>query len=324
MINRFLLLSSFLFICFPTIKAQRCGCTDPLAQNYSIRNQLNDGSCTYKNSSIKPQRSFLLSKELYESSGIIEYKNYLITHNDDTDTHLYLLEKTSGNIVKKITLPNVTNIDWEAITQDETHIYIGDFGNNGSGTRTNLRIIRIEKSSLEQNPKIDFIHFDYENRPLLKTTQPNATDFDCEAFIIKDDSIYLFTKQWLNEKTSVYSLPIIPGKYLAKKQMEYDIKGLITDASYNKKLNFIVLCGYSKLLQPFIYLMYDFKNNLFFSGNVRRIKIALSFHQIEGIHLTDEGKLFITNETFIKKIIANNPAQLHIFDVAKFLNLSVE
>jgi hypothetical protein len=232
---------------------------------------------------------------------------------------LYLLEKTSGKLIKKILIPTIKNIDWEAITQDNTHIYIGDFGNNASGTRSNLKIIRIEKSSLEQNPKIDFIHFDYENRPLLKTAQPNATDFDCEAFIIKDDSIYLFTKQWLNEKTSIYSLPITPGNYLAKKQVEYDVKGLITDATYNKKLNLLVLSGYSKTLQPFVFLVYDFKNNLFFSGNVRRIKIALSFHQIEGIYITDDAKLFVSNETFIKKILANNPAQLHIFDLVHFL-----
>ena len=319
MIKYFWIILSLFYVSIVNFQAQRCGCTDSLAQNYHIRNQQNDGYCTYKNSTINQQSSFLLSKELSESSGIIEYNNYLITHNDDTDTHLYILEKTSGNIIKKIAIPSVTNIDWEAITQNETHIYIGDFGNNGSGTRTNLKIIRIEKSSLEQNPKFDFIHFDYENRPLLKTAQPNATDFDCEAFIIKDDSIYLFTKQWLNEKTSIYSLPITPGNYLAKKQVEYDVKGLITDATYNKKLNLLVLSGYSKTLQPFVFLVYDFKNNLFFSGNVRRIKIALSFHQIEGIHITDDAKLFVSNETFIKKILANNPAQLHIFDLVHFL-----
>jgi hypothetical protein len=319
MLKKILFQLSIFHLVFYNFQAQRCGCSDPLAQNYNSRNQLNDGSCSYKNSVLKPQRSFILPNELSESSGLIEYNNYLITHNDDTDTHLYLLEKTSGKLIKKILIPTIKNIDWEAITQDNTHIYIGDFGNNASGTRSNLKIIRIEKSSLEQNPKIDFIHFDYENRPLLKTAQPNATDFDCEAFIIKDDSIYLFTKQWLNEKTSIYSLPITPGNYLAKKQVEYDVKGLITDATYNKKLNLLVLSGYSKTLQPFVFLVYDFKNNLFFSGNVRRIKIALSFHQIEGIYITDDAKLFVSNETFIKKILANNPAQLHIFDLVHFL-----
>lgn len=319
MITCYTTLVSLFTICISNFQAQHCGCTDPLAQNYSIRHQQNDGSCIYKNTVIKPFRSYNLAKELDENSGIIEYNNYLITHNDDSDNQLYLLDKTNGTTIKKIALPTVKNVDWEAISQDEKYLYVGDFGNNGTGARANLRILKIEKSTLESTPKIEYIHFDYENRNLPKTSKSNATDFDCEAFIIKNDSIYLFTKEWLSEKTSVYVLPITQGNYVAKKLVEYDVKGLITDASYNKKLHCVVLSGYSKTLQPFIYLLYDFKNNSFFSGNVRRIKIALSFHQIEGIHLTDEGILYCTNETFVKKPLANNAAQLHIFSLTKYL-----
>jgi hypothetical protein len=41
----------------------------------------------------------------------------------------------------------VVNKDWEDFTR-HTYFYIGDFGNNVSGNRKDLHILRIEKESL--------------------------------------------------------------------------------------------------------------------------------------------------------------------------------
>ena len=200
----FFLLSVF------SIHAQISGCTDPVSKNYNSIATENDGSCVYKNLKLKPEYSVKLSDSINETSGLIVFDNLLWTHNDDHDKTIYGLDSL-GKIKKKITLENVTNHDWEEISQDSTHIYIGDFGNNYSGNRTDLNILKIEKKSfLAQNPIIEKISFNYSDQTDLLAQKPNTTDFDCEAFIVSKDSIYLFSKQWKSSKTNIYVYPNNP------------------------------------------------------------------------------------------------------------------
>ncbi|KDN54733.1 hypothetical protein [Flavobacterium seoulense] len=303
------------------IYSQIAGCTDPLSKNYNPQATINDGSCKYKSVKIKPTFTVKLSDSIVETSGIITFDNLLWTHNDDTDTTIYGLD-TLGNIKKKINLNRVINTDWEEISQDSSYIYVGDFGNNYQGNRTDLHILRIEKNSFLANQAvIDTISFSYADQIDFSAQKPNTTNFDCEAFIVSQDSIYLFTKQWNSSKTSIYALPKTPGNHIAQLKQTLDTKSLVTGAIYLEDKKLIALCGYSKMGKTFIYLLSDFKDYDFLSGNKRKIKLKLPFHQIEGITTTD-GKLFyLTNELFIKKPIANNPQQLHWFDLSSHLKL---
>ena len=260
-----------------------------------------------------------LSDSLRETSGLIAFDNLLWTHNDDHDKTIYGINPL-GLIQKKISLEKAINKDWEEISQDSTYLYIGDFGNNYTGNRTDLQILRIEKKSfLLENPVIDTISFSYSNQTDFTKKTENTTDFDCEAFIVSQDSIYLFTKQWKQSKTSVYVLPKKPGNYIAQLKQTIDVQGLITGATFLPQKKLIVLCGYSKTVQPFLYLLYDYKNNDFLSGNKRKIKIPLPFHQIESISTQDGLHYFLTNEALIKKPLLNSPQKLHQFDLSPFL-----
>ena len=300
-------------------QAQISGCTDPLSKNYNPIATLNDGSCNYVSVKIKPKYSVKLDAILKETSSLTQSDSLFWTCNDDADTALYAID-TKGIIQNKIELKNATNTDWEEISQDSDHFYIGDFGNNVSGNRKNLHILRVEKQSLSQNnPKIDTLSFSYSNQTDFTKTKSNATNFDCEAFIVSDDSIYLFTKQWKEKRTSVYVIPKTPGNYIAQLQESFNVKGLITAATYLPKKKLLVLAGYSKSLSPFIYLFYDYNNSSFFSGNKRKITIALPFHQIEGISTQDGLHYYLTNENFVKKPIINVPQQLHQLDLSAFL-----
>lgn len=311
----------FLFICFSIqTNAQVLGCTDVLAKNYNPLATVNDGSCRYKPKAIKPKFSVVLDKLLHETSGLIFWNGLLWTHNDDTDTLLYGLDTLSGAIVKKIQLSHVTNRDWEEIAQDSAYVYIGDFGNNYKGNRKDLKVLRIEKQTLLlHQPKIDTIAFQYPNQMDFSLQHSNRTNFDCEAMIVTQDSLYLFTKEWKSKKTSLFSVPKIRGNYIAKYKTTFNVKGLITGATYLKNQNLVVLCGYSKKLKPFLYLLYDYKDNDFFSGNKRIIKLKLPFHQIEGIATNDGVHYYISNENFTRKPIIAVSQQLHMLDLAFFL-----
>lgn len=311
---------SIFFLIFSSGYAQIKGCTDPLSKNYNPNATVNDGSCLYKNLKIKPQYSIKLSDSIHETSGLIAFDNLLWTHNDDHDKTIYGLD-TLGKIHKKIILDKVINNDWEEISQDSAYLYIGDFGNNASGNRTDLNILKIEKKSfLEGNPIIEKISFRYSDQTDLSAKKPNTTNFDCEAFIVSKDSIYLFTKQWSSSKTNIYVLSKQSGDHVAQLKHSLDTKGLVTGATYLESKNLVVLCGYSKIGKPFLYLLYDYKNNDFLSGNKRRITIKFPILQIEGIATKDGLHYYLTNESLVRKPIINVPQQIHRIDLSPILN----
>lgn len=313
---QFLLLS---IVLASNVEAQILGCTDPLSKNYNPQATVNDGSCQYKKAKIKPVFSKKLDKKLHETSGLIFWKGKLWTQNDDKDTAIYALDTISGEIQQAYELKNVVNKDWEEISQDSSYLYIGDFGNNVAGNRKDLHFLRIEKNSLLGNPVIDTIHFSYSDQIDFKPSKANKTDHDGEAFIVTKDSIYIFTKQWTSQQTALYALPKIPGHHVAQLKAVQDIKGLVTGATYLESKNIVVLCGYTKRLKPFLYLLYDFKGTDFFAGNKRRIKLRLPFHQIEGIATEDGLHYYLTNENFSRKPFLNKAQKFHKFDLSGFL-----
>ncbi len=298
--------------------AQVYGCTDRLAANYDQAATVNNGSCIYNAASIAPVASLPLAETLTETSGLICWNNYIWTHNDNLDTNIYCLDTLRGNIIQSYPLSGVKNNDWEEISQDEGYIYIGDFGNN-SGNRKDLKILKISKNSLTGgSPVIDSISFVYSDQTDF-TPAANDNDYDCEAFIVSADSIYLFTKQWASEGTSVYSLSKNPGDHVAKLRASFDINGLITGAVYLEQKGILALTGYTGRLEPFLYLLYDFSAPDFFGGNKRKIDILLPYYQVEGIAASGNVKFYITNEHFSFRPLINVGQQIHVLDLSQFL-----
>lgn len=299
-------------------ESQEFGCTDRLAINYDESATINDGSCIYNQSNILPLASLPLETTITETSGLIFWENQFWTHNDNLDKNLYALDTIYGRIVQPYQLTGIINVDWEEISQDEDFIYIGDFGNN-SGNRNDLKVYRIEKKSIFGNsPVNDSICFTFSDQTDF-TAAGNNNDFDCEAFIVSKDSIYLFTKQWVTNQTSVYSLPKTPGSYTAEYKSTFNVNGLITGAVYLEMQRIIVLSGYSERLKPFLFLLYDFSGSDFFNGNKRKIEVLLPFHQIEGITTTNGLKYFITNESFSLDPFIKTRQKIHLFDLRPFL-----
>jgi hypothetical protein len=306
-------------------RAQEPGCTDPLALNYSPSAVVNDGSCSYAPVTVSPLVSMDLDPVLEETSGLVCWDDLVWTHNDNTDTTLYGLDGSDGHIEKTFALTGVVNNSWEEISQDKDYLYLGDFGNNDNGNRTDLHLLRIAKKSLQGgDPQIDTLWFSYADQTDLEPAGANATDFDCEAFIVSSDSIYLFTKQWVSLGTQVYRLPKIPGTHVALKVTGYPVEGLITGATWFEAEHLVVLCGYTSLLSPFLYLLYDFEGTRFFSGNKRRVSVSLPFHQVEGVASTDGTTYYLSNEYFEFQSLAQTTQMLHIFHLEELLGAYLE
>jgi hypothetical protein len=307
-----------LLIGFYYSKAQISGCTDPKAINFSTLATQNDGTCIYSPVAVDPFMSWNLPENVIETSGLIIWENKIWTHNDDTDNNLYAFETDDFDNNQPFELSGTVNVDWEEISQDSNYIYIGDFGNNSNGNRADLHILRVEKKSVLINfPVIDTIQFSYSLQTNFDPAGPNNTDYDCEACVVSGDSIYLFTKEWISNKSSIYSLPKLPGEYVAKYQATYDVQGLITGSTYLESKGLIVLSGYNSLVQPFLFLLYDFTGRYFFDGNKRKISLNLPFHLVDGITTEDGLIYYVSNEKLSQTITTNQ--KLHKIDLSEYL-----
>jgi hypothetical protein len=295
------------------------GCTDRAARNFNAQATENDGSCTYDPASVKPAVRFKQPGALMENSGMIHWNGRLWQHNDGGGAPAIYAMDTAGKIVQTVIVSGASNIDWEDIAQDSTHIYIGDFGNNSNGARTELTVYKVAKSDIAKSTAdntvpaetIRFRYADQDEKPT--PVAPNTTDFDCEALIAFGDSLYLFTKEWSGRQTTIYSLPKTAGTHAATRRARLDVNGLVTGADIHPTHHTVALTGYTKTLNRFAYLLYDFNGNDFFSGNKRRIGIQ-GPGQTESVAFLGQSLLAIGSEA-----ISVLPAKLETMDFASFL-----
>ena len=310
-------LTLFISLLFSPIIFGQFGCTDSQATNFNASASINDGSCLYNPTNYSLNLVANLVDTLSENSGLVWAAGKLYTFNDSgSGTKVYEVT-ANGTIIRTIHIANSTNVDWEAMTSDSTYFYIGDFGNN-NGNRTDLCIYRLLKSEVTNNALdtvvAEKMNFSWADQ-LDFTSAYNANDFDCEAFYATEDSLFLFSKNWVDLKTKCYSLPNYWIDTLnATLNSQFDVDGLITDACKDTINDRIYLLGYknngSNFYTSFIWCLWDHASNFIFSGNKRRIEIGnvLTVSQTEGITLSDNGTAYVSAEKVIN--IITIPAKL--------------
>jgi hypothetical protein len=108
------------------------------------------------------------------------------------------------------------------------------------------------------------------------------------------DSLYLFTKNWVNQTSSIYQLPIKPGRYMAKKIGEFNSRGLVTASTYYKGT--LYLLGYANFV-PFIWKFDNLHSfNLKDEIGKRYDILSLAGSQTEGIAVLNDTTLLISAE----------------------------
>ena len=287
--------------------AQTTGCTDPAATNFSPSATVNDGSCAYAVTYYNPLLRAPFAAGIAESSGMVLSGGKLWTHNDSGNpAQIFSVDTNTGAILQTVYVDNFPNTDWEDIAADSAFIYIGNFGNN-NGTRRDLSILKIAKANIGTAAVVHLnaqeIAFSYTDQTSYTST--TTTNFDCEALLVRGDSLYLFTKNYGDNQTRVYKLPKTPGTYAVTPYTHFNTNGLITGADYNPVTREVVLVGYTFVVvglgvqsKSFLYFLNDFKADSFFSGNKRRIEIAnTNGWQIEGVCYAPGGQFIISCET---------------------------
>jgi hypothetical protein len=143
-----------------------------------------------------------------------------------------------------------------------------------------------------------FVPYAYDNQTDFTDHGENQTDFDCEAMLLFQSELHLFTKQWLSRKTTHYRINQSTG--IAETIESFDVQGLITGADISDDKKTVALLGYNTSGFPdvFVWLLWDFNDEHFFSGNKRRIELGtpLTLGKSEGIGFSGNCKGYITNE----------------------------
>lgn len=242
-----------------------------------------------------------LPSTVSESSGLIYFDGRLITHNDSGSTNmLFEIDSISGAITRTVIVNNAVNVDWEALAQDSTHIYIGDIGNN-SGSRTDLKIYKIDKNDYlnSTNVSAEVINFSYSDQVSF-SPNPNNTEWDSETIISLDSNLVIITKDWVTESSKAYTIPKTTGAHSALPMATIlNNSGLITDAAYNPVTSELYLVGYNNILQPFLWIGQNVLENDLFAGVFTQIWLpSLGFEQIEAIAEVAPDRYFMTSEAY--------------------------
>lgn len=306
-----------LFVLFKITPAfsQVAGCRDPYANNYDPSATINDGSCTYDDTYYTPPELVSpVSDLLKENSGLQWAGNSLWSFNDRGGSPvLYRIDTASNAILQTVTLGGAINIDWEETAFDGTNFYVGDFGNNLNGARTDLKIYKFAFSTIQAdyttNPEytipaeqIDIINFTYRDQPANPdSVELNTTKFDCEAMIIDDGKIHLFTKNWVDFTSTHYVInSLLAGDYVAAPLETLNTGYLVTGADKAPGQNITVLLGYQTtgFRTHYMHILSDYSNGNYFNGNKRKITLrnATYMGQAEGITFRNDTYGYISNE----------------------------
>ena len=263
--------------------------------------------------SISQPKDLLLNKQLpkalKEVSGICYQNNNIWAISDKPHPNFFRLD-ARGNVVQKIKLQNTTVTDVEAITADGSYLFIGDVGDN-NGSRASRTIYKVAINKIGKEPQTEVageeIHFTFSGEGVASGKK--GTDFDCEAIVPFNDSLYLITKRRTDDQSELYVIPKTSGTYVARLISKLDTKGLITDAAMNPLKNELALAGYEKGHErPFVLLIKNFKGNDLFSGTIERIELSETNRefQMEGITFKSNDVLYLSCEE-----TKNNPATIY-------------
>ena len=248
----------------------------------------------------------VLNDDVKETSGLANVNGKLYTHNDSGGSNLlYEINALTGDVIRSITVNGATNVDWEDLANDDTHLYIADIGNN-LGSRSDLKIYKILKSDLDANITVnaETISFSYADQSTF-TYAPFTTPYDAEALIAYNGQLYVFTKNWENLMSKVYSIPTVPGSYEVTSVDEDVLDVMVTGAAIDEAEGAVALVGYTNPYDnntPFkstIVKLSDFTGDNFFSGSIAEYKIqdSLIVGQIEAILFNTTSEFYLSTES---------------------------
>jgi hypothetical protein len=233
-----------------------------------------------------------LPKELKETSGLFcpEVGSAYTVNDSGNKPIIYNIDNTGRIISEKLVAAK--NRDWEALTGDRQHFYIGDVGNN-NGKRKFVQIHAVPKQDSRSASNVTTSQIFYINNSVKKNEYLNH-DFDAEALINLDDSLFLFSKSWNTGTLFVYQLNKIEPKQSVEHVAEIEgLPGIVTGGDFDSKNNRFILVGYElKGMGSF----YPFIAILNKDLTLHKSFALPDYGQVEGMCVTPNAEVWFTQE----------------------------
>lgn len=234
-----------------------------------------------------------LPDELNETSGLEAIDSELITFNDSGgEAKLYYLNQ-NGSIVYEREIIGASNIDWEDITLDSSFIYIADIGNN-LDRRRDLNIIKVPIDKRDSS-SFELIEFYYPEQERFDTPY-DSSQYDAEALVSINDSLYLFTKNKLKVLTEVYRLPKEAGTYKAEKIGIINTESIITSADYNTSTKLLAFTSTVDFTNYSLQTIENFDINRLTNFKINTNLIPVGRSQIEAVKIINLNSFWISSE----------------------------
>lgn len=236
-----------------------------------------------------------LPEVLHESSALVKFKNIFISLNDSGNENALYVFNEKGDMLNTCTIENTQNVDWEALSFDgDSTLYIGDIGNNNNIRKDQrIYIVSIHEVISKRSTKADIISFNYPDQKEFPP-QEDALYYDAETSIIRNDSLFVLTKNRtvpFDGVIKVYGLSIKSGEQTPKvyPKIQLDSTSWMEDSATDGELfgNLLFLNTYSKVY------VFKWKNGHFEQQD--KIYPFDYFTQKEGIAV-DENYIYISEE----------------------------
>jgi len=202
-----------------------------------------------------------LSGLVRETSGLARTVSGIWTINDSGDSAaIYQLDGQTAELKKKLFVDNALNIDWEAMAADSDALYVADCGNN-RGQRTRFDIYRVAKADAESTTSGRLVQSSAQRFSFADHQQPASSKkhgYDCEAMVVVEEQLWVFTKDRKDRNSRVYRLDISKNEQQAEPQELLTVNGLITGADYDANTGLLALLGYrgsKKASKGFVWLV---------------------------------------------------------------------
>jgi hypothetical protein len=233
-----------------------------------------------------------LPDELRETSGLYcPEVGSAYTVNDSGNTPIIYNIDTTGRVIAQKTV-STKNIDWEALTGDSQHFYIGDVGNN-NGKRKLVQIHTVPKQQVKDQNAVTTTEIFYKNNT-VNQNEYLKHDFDAESLINVDENLFLLSKSWDTGTLFIYQLNKTEPQQTVEPVSKIEgLLGVVTGGDFDSINNRFILIGYELgrlgSFYPFITILNkDWSFNKSF-----RLK---GYGQVEGLCVTPNAEVWFTQE----------------------------
>lgn len=242
-------------------------------------------------------------KAVQETSGLLCAANRLWTINDSGNSPtLYQVDPQHG-VVSSSVATDASNQDWEALTLMGEQLIVADIGNN-SGSRRSISLYLFDwplrQGKTATSRRVDFSYPSSATTSSAAPLQPYMHNLDAEALAASPAGLFLFSKNWLADSSTVYRVDLTKASLSAQTEIN-GLPGMLTDISFAPQAQLFVATGYRNIRKHGVMfaLTGDFQPFLALIDQQFKLVKVVDLDgqgQVEGVCVDEQQQIWLSQE----------------------------